>query len=415
MKTTNQLTLLVLGTLCAYEMSATIAPLGMLIPYNLAIVPEAQYKKFQVTALTQGAYTVQGFNENGDKVNALQTFEATQNALALFQGHAADSSFVQILNGFAMGPGGTLSPNAGTYSVTGDFASWGLTFEASYLLGYGITVQAYLPYWSVSLNNVNWVYQNTPETFADANIEQNLFSAFATDAQTLFNLNIGNWKQRGFGDLTVLCSWQQDFPQFRGVLKNVHPHIYFGLSLPTGVKENINNICPVSLGCDGALAVPFGAGLNLNLWQILELGANAQFWYQAGTTQLARIQTYPTQTSLLLPIATQAHKEFGFTQDFNLYGKVIFGKGVSLKVLYEYMRSSEDQIYPIDPSLDYTVANQLASLEEKTYHNILVVAAFDGAAVAACKPQVNAFIRIPVNGENSISAGVFGLQVSLEF
>ena len=258
----------------------------------------SQYKKFQVTALAQGAYTVQGFNQDGDKVNVLQTFETTQNALALFQGHAAESNFVQILNGFAMGPGGTLSPNAGMYSVTGDFASWGITFEASYSLGYGITVQAYVPYWSVSLNNVNWVYQNTPATFADANIEQNLFSAFATDAQNLFDLNIGSWKQRGFGDLAVLCSWQLDFPQYRGVLKNVHPHIYFGLSLPTGAKENINNICPVSLGCDGALAVPFGAGLNLNLWKILELGANAQFWYQAGTTQLGRIETYPTQTSL---------------------------------------------------------------------------------------------------------------------
>ena len=415
MKTINKVTLLVVGILNAYQIGATITPLGMLVPYNLAIVPEAQYKTWQFTALGQGAYTVQGFNEKGDKVNALQTFEATQNALALFQGHAAESSFVQILNGFAMGPGGTLSPNAGLYSVTGDYSSWGITFEACYALGYGITVQAYLPYWSVSLKNVNWVYQNTPATFADANIEQNLFSAFAADAQKLFGLYIGNWKQHGLGDLAVLCSWQLDFPQHRGVLKNVHPHLYFGLSLPTGVKANVNNISPVSLGCDGALAVPFGAGLNLNLWNVLELGANAQFWYQAGTTQPYRIQTYPTQTSLLLPIVTPAHKEFGFTQDFNLYGKLILGKGLSLKVLYEYMRSSEDQIYPINPSLDYTVANQLASLAEKTYHNILVVAAFDGARFDRLKPQINAFVRVPVNGENSLSAGVYGVQVSLEF
>ncbi len=415
MNTIKKLTLLAIGTFSAYNISATITPLGMLVPYNLAIVPGAQYKQWQFTALGQGAYTVQGFNENGDKVNALQTFETTQNALALFQGHEAESSFVQILNGFAMGPGGTLSPNAGTYSVTGDYSSWGITFEASYALGYGITVQAYLPYWSVSLKNVNWVYQNTPATFGDANIEQNLFAAFAADAQNLFNLYIGDWKLHGLGDLAVLCSWQLDFPQYRGVLKNVHPHIYFGLSLPTGVKANVNNISPVSLGCDGALAIPFGAGLDLNLWKILELGANAQFWYQAGTTQLSRIQTYPTQTSLLLPIVTRAHKEFGFTQDFNLFAKIMFGKGLSLKVLYEYMRSSEDQIYPIDPSLDYTVANQLASLAEKTYHNILIEATFDGAQFDRCKPQISAFVRVPVNGENAISAGVYGVQVSLEF
>lgn len=411
----KQLGLLVVGTLYATYCLGTVAPLGMLIPYNLAIMPEAQYKSLQLVALTQDAYKVQGFDSNGNRVNPLQIYETQQNALALFQGHAAESSFVQILNTFAMGPGGVLSPNAGLYSVTGDFNAWGGTLAASYAFGKGFAVQAYLPYWSVSLNNVVWTYLNDPATFADVFIQQQLFSAFTTDAQNLFGLSIGNWKQNGIGDLTFLLQWQQDFPQYRSILKNVHPHIYFGLAMPTGVKPNINNISSVGLGNDGALTIPFGAGLNVNMWRQFEFGAAAQFWFTAGSTQLSRVQTYPTQTSLLLPTVVAVHEEFGFTQDFNLYAKVFIAKGTSIKFLYEYMRISEDQVYPTDGSIDYNVANDLPSLGEQTFHHLLFVGSFDGAEYASCKPQVSLFVRVPFNGTNSISAGTYGLQVALEF
>lgn len=409
------------------------APLGMFVPYDINIkLKKPASKNLEFNILGEKSYKVQGYATDFTEdetflVNVLQIYEPTQNVVSMYQGfddtgalvQTLTTPFTQLLDSIAGGPGGGVS-NAtnGIFTPTGKLSCGQIAFDATYGIGHSCYINVCLPVYFARLCNVDWKYAGTNILFADEKIQTELINSFAQDSKKYFDLNIGNWCQRGIGDLTILAEWQRDFPQRRQTLKNVQANIRVGISLPTGLPLNPNIIMPIAFGGDGAIEVPFGGGLNLCLGNHVEFGFSGQFWYFLSNEKLRRIKTFPTQTSLLLPIVANTYKESAIIQNFNLHGLVsTASKRLSLKGLYQHWRKQADTIIPFDSKVNFDVANSNQSINEITYHQFAFIGAYTPLRgdFQRVVPQFELFWKGAFGGTRAAIASTFGAQFSLIF
>lgn len=398
------------------------APLGFLEPYNFMIEAEPIYGKsrFQWTMLTQLSFDTMSFDEEGNKVNALQIYEPAQNVLGLFQGLGNASQFNQLVNSLAGGSGGGVNNGEnGMFTPTGVFDGAQVAFLASYMFHQHCYFKIAVPVYKINLTDVNWLYTGSDDTFAGQSIQTELVSSFITSAQQDFNLAVGDWSETGLGDITMLLDYVCDYPQGRSVLRNVRVHLRLGLSVPTGILANENQVMSVPFGNDGSVGLPFGGGLDINLGRYFQCGFRGQFLYLWGNEKLRRVASFPGQTTLLLPQVAMVYKEYGFVQEFDLYAQAynIVG-GLSLKLAYEYYRKAQDLISVQTPGFNYEQINTDLRLNEETRHNLITVLSFDSAFLQHCPrlhPQVSIFVNTPFNGSCTSLLSTVGLQLALDF
>jgi hypothetical protein len=420
-------------------------PLGMFVPYDINIrLKKPATGNFQCNILGEKSYNVQGYATNDcgynilgfsptnkeDEtflVNVLQIYEPIQNVVSMYQGfdnagsivQTLHTPFTQLLESIAGGPGGGVSNlQNGIYSPSATMSCGQIALGATYGLGQGFYISAFIPYCFARLSDIEWKYAGSSVLFANAQIQQQLINNFTQDSLTYFNLNVGNWRQQGFGDVTFIAEWQRDFMQRRPVLNNVQVNARMGISIPTGVKANESVIMPVSFGADGAISVPFGAGLGFSLGRIAECGFSGQFWCYLSNQKARRVKSFPTQTSLLFPIITQTYKEFSVLQNFNLYLQFYtLNKRLSAKGLYQHWRKQKDTIFALDNSLDFAVINSALSLEECTRHQFSIFGIYSPLKgdFSRIIPQLEIFWKGSFGGTRAATASTYGAQFALIF
>lgn len=411
----------------------TLPPLGMFVPYDINIkLKKPATGHFQCNVFGEKSYNVRGYatdskEETTSLVNVLQIYEPAQNVISLYQGYDGSGSviqtmttpFTQLLDSIAGGPGGGVSNlNNGIFKPTGTLSCGQLSFSSSYGAGKGFYISAYLPFYFAKLTNTAWQYAGTNSLFSDQKIQQELITSFAQDAQKYFDLNIGNWNRKGLGDLTIMAEWQRDFPQQRPTLKNVQAMARMGISVPTSLSGCDTVIMPVAFGADGAVGLPFGGGISINLGNVCEIGFSGQFWYYWSNEKIRRIKTFATQTTLLQPILTKTYKEHSIVQNFNLHGIIYsFCKRFSLKGIYQYWRKGDDTLIPFSSNFNFDVVNSALSLKEETRHQFGVLLAYSPNIGEFEKyiPQFEIFWKTATNGMRTAVASTYGAQLSLIF
>ena len=428
-------------TLCTFALFIFInlsqlratTPLGMFAPYDINIkLKKPATGNLQFNLLGEKSYKVQGYATDSREdvtilVNPLQIYEPAQNLVSMYQGfdnngaviQTISTPFTELLDSIAGGPGGrVISFQNGVFFPTADLSCGQISPSLIYGLGQGFYIGAYLPLCFAKLENITWTYLGANALFAEEKIQTELINSFSQDACTYFNLNVGNWTQRGLGDLTILAEWQRDFPQRRLVLRNVQANIRVGISLPTAAAANENIIFPVPFGADGAVGFPFGGGLSLTLGGIGEVGFSGQFWYFCSNEKPRRIKTFPTQTSLLFPVVTPTYKEFAILQNFNLYGQIYsVSKRFSAKGVYQHWRRQKDTLLPADPIYNFDVANSTQSIEELTRHQFSVFGIYSPVRgdFKRIIPQFEIFWKGAFGGTRAAIASTYGAQFSLIF
>ena len=408
-------------------------PLGMFAPYDINIkLKKPGLKNIEISILGEKSYNVHGYatDEKEDQtflVDVLQIYECQQNVVSMYQGFDDTGNIVQtlttpftsLLDSIAGGPGGGVSNRQnGLFTPTGKLSCGQVALGATYCFFPSFYFNAFLPVCFAKLSCVDWKYSGNNALFSGEKIQTELVDLFAQDAQKYFNLNIGNWCQRGIGDLTLLLEWQRDFAQRRQVLKNVQANIRVGISIPTAKPTNESLIMPVPFGADGAVGLPFGGGLGLSLGSIAEVGFSGQFWYFWSNDKLRRVKTFPTQTSLLFPIVTQTYKEFAFLQNFNLYGQIFSScKRFSAKGVYQHWRRQKETVIPYDPKINFDVANSAISIDEFTRHQIIFAGIYSPIKgdFKRVIPQFEIFWKGNFNGTRAAIASTYGAQFSLIF
>ena len=433
-----------LFTITCHQIHAGTA-LGMFAPYDINIrLRKAGDNNWQFNLLGEKSYKVQGYatnsqayvlpgfatNANEDttyNVNVLQIYEPIQNVVSMYQGfdnagapvQTLTTPFTQLLDSIAGGPGGGVSNlGAGLYIPTGTLSCGQVSFGMTYAFGKGFYFSAYLPVCFAKLSNVCWTYGGGNILFSEEKIQTELIDLFAQDAQTYFDLNIGNWKQQGLGDLAFIAEWQRDFPQRRLVLRNVQANVRLGITIPTAKPANEHVIMPVPFGADGAVGIPFGGGLGLSLGNIAELGFSGQFWYFCSNEKLRRIKTFPTQTSLLFPIVTQTFKEFAIMQNFNLYAQLYtYSKRLSAKAVYQHWRRQKEKLMTYSSEFNFDVINSAQPIDEMTRHQISIFGIYSPIRgdFERFIPQFEIFWKSSFGGTRAAIASTFGAQFSLIF
>lgn len=420
---------------CSIQVTAsTLPPAGLFYPYDINIKQKKPgYKNWQCLTFGENSYRIQGYATDMPKEektflkNPLQIYEEYQNIVSMYQGYNADGSltqtlttpFTELLDSIAGGPGGGVSNyQNGIFKPTGNLSCAEFSIGTITNVGHGFYISAYLPFYFAKLSNVNWEYKGNNALFSDAKIQTELVDSFQQDALEYFDLNVGNWKKRGLGDLAVLAEWQSDFPQYkRKTLKSVQVNIRAGLTFPTAKKSSENVIMPINFG-SGTVGIPFGAGLTLNLADFIDLGFSGQFWYYWNSEKIYRVKSFPTQTTLLLPALAHAQKHFAIIQNFNLHATIYsFCKRFALKSFYEYWRKGEDSLISLDNNFNYETINSSLNLAEVTRHQFtfMLMYAPKRDDFKRVVPQFEFFWKLAVNGMRSAIASSYGGQFSIIF
>lgn len=420
---------------CSVQTLVTILPpAGLFLPYDINIKqkkPAAH--NLQLIVLAEKSYAIQGYatdpkEEKTFFVNPLAIYEPTQNIVSMYQGYGVDGTvtqtlttpFTELLDSIAGGPGGGVSNlQNGIFKPSATMSAGQVCAGATFGLANYFYISAYLPFYFTKLTNINWQYDGNNSLFSNQKIQTELIDSFTKDALKYFDLNVGNWKRNGIGDLAIIAEWQRDFPQqYRRTLRNVQTNVRLGITFPTAKKNCDNVIMPIDFGFDGAFSIPFGGQISMNLASIIDIGFSGQFWYFLSNQKIRRVQSFPTQTALLLPTLIETHKEFSIVQNFNLFGTIhSFCSRFALKGFYEYWRKGKDTLTPLANNFNFATINASQTIDEQSRHQFCIMAMYSPKKDDFKKiiPQLEIFWKLSTNGMRTIAASTYGGQFSIIF
>ena len=401
-------------------------PINIFKPYDINLMPERwQGKCFQITGFYERGFNFHGFapDENEEsrdftrRVNVLQLYQDNQNALAMLKGFPAESEIALFGQQFHRdgdnGVRGHLLPR-GRFEVPYNFI-----LSARYYFPYNINLQVHVPFMAMELRDVRFEDLTQDTRAEDRRIRELLTGRLVDVAQRLGGLDVGGWRRSGLGDIVVMSQWLEDFPQYKPLLKNVRLNARLGLSLPTGLKQDEDRLLAIPFGNDGSLGLLFGGGLDLRFGSSLRLGGDILLMHLFGSTRDRRIKTHIHQTDLLFLAKAPTFKEFGWTQQFNLYAQAWrFYRGLSFKVDYEYVKHLEDKLWLLNNNFNAQIANTAESLQESTMHGLILNLNYDfycDQPNALIGPSIALFGKVGFNGKRAILGNTVGIQLSLSF
>ena len=278
----------------------------------------------------------------------------------------------------------------------------------------------YLPFYTVKLKNVHWIDQTLYDTAEDMRVHEYLTDNFASTVHDLGCLDICGWRRTGPGDMAIVGDWLQDFVQNQPVLRNVRINGRLGLTVPTGKKENINEILAFPFGYNGAWTMIFGGGLNLSLASYVHIGFDVELREIFGNTTCQRIKTDPTQTDMLLLQKACVYNDYGIEQQYTLYGELYdLIPHTSCKLAYQFFKRGDSLISTYGTCFSDKIANYSERLQERNWHEILLTATYDFGHLTRgytrAVPTFSLYAEIPYRGKRAIVCPTLGAIIDIDF
>lgn len=393
---------------CTYAMN-------LLQPYETLLRPHYNNEhRAQFYMFAETGFNAKIFPGDTGGTNILRLYECQQDALEMLNGACDTSEVGQKRVQVNANDNGV----RGHFNVSGDFklhASVCWALRCFFREDWACSI--YLPLYSMELKNVIWQDQTLFITDDDIRVREFLTNDFFANVMRLGNgLDLGGWTRTGLGDLTVLAEWFHNFPQYKQLLSNVRINWRAGFVFPTGKRWDEDKIMALPFGTDGAFAIPFGVGLDLDFGRYFTAGLDVQLTYFFGNTRARRVKLTPDQTELLLLEKIQAYKEYGITQRFNLY---VQGncRGFSGLLGYQYLKHGTDVLWPTYDVVDFNIVNTAQTLQDWTIHQVFLDMQYDfrGCCDNRVRPQIGCFARLPFNGKRSFAASTIGIMASIDF
>ena len=392
---------------------------NLLRPYDSLIRPMyTNNYRWQLSLWAETGIADKAFDGDNCRTNALRIWNPDQNSLAMLNGFDDNKSIGKKRIELDADDDGT----RGHFLVCGDLKNrFSGMFAARSFFKDTWSLSAYLPLYSYELKDVCWQDQTKNISDEDARVKEFLTNDFFANVNELGNcLDLTGWKRTGVGDLTLLLEWFGDYPQAKQLLRNVRVNWRLGISLPTGLREDTDRVFAFPFGNDGAVGVPFGVGLDLHFAFYVRAGFDIQLTHVFGNTRTRRIKTSEDQTDLLLLKALRVYKDFGLTQQFNLYAQLykIF-KGFSFLVGYQFLKHGKDEI-ALCPGADFSseTANKADYLKEWLIHQIVVRADYDIGVHfndPIVYPRLSLFAQLPFNGKRAAVTSNIGITLAFDF
>lgn len=402
---------------CVFIAVSDLAAMNLVRPYQILLrPPKITDSWLQAYGIAQFGFGSQAFGLDGESVNPLQVYECRQDGLSMLNGFDSCSSIGQLNTRINAEPDlcrGQFLPNA-HFKVDG-FAEFGLRF----FFKHGVSLACYLPYYTMSLNDVCWNDLTGCGAIQDVRTHTYLTDCLSSKVCCLGGLDIGSWKRKGFGDTTVSLEWIGDFAQNRDLLRSVMLNGRLGMTLPTALKEDEDKILAFSYGNDGAIGVVFALGIDLSLGCYVQAGLDVQLMHVFGNTRCRRIKTDLLQTEFLLLQKVRTFIDYGLDQQFSLYLQVKdLLAGASLKLAYQFYKTGRNELALTSNEFSSAIANSSLSLLGYTTHDLFVILSYDFKPFKkSCNyvPYTAAFVDIPFNGKRSVVAKTAGFTVGVNY
>lgn len=399
--------------------SISLYGMNLLSPYDTLI--RSAYDnlgyRFNVTGMQEFGFSPLSFGAHGSVNNPLAIWQCDVNGLAMLKGFGSNSQMTQLYTVINAHDNGT----RGHLVFDGHLKhSYMAGFTARWFFSDAWFLEADLPLYHMQLSDVTIGDKTVAKTAADLRVKNLLTNQFAALVKQLAGINLSGWKRSGCGDFTLLLNWFKDFPQSKQLLKNVRVNWRLGGSIPTAKKIDEDALFAFGFGTDGAFGVPFGVGLDMSLVGHAKFGLDVQLIPLFGNIRDRRIKTDIDQSDLVLLQKAPAYKDFGLTQRLNLY--VAFDKvwdSMSLVCGYQYWKHGQDHLTLCTNDFSNAIANTAHTLQEKTWHLLIVNAVYDGrkhfCEHGNVRPYVSLFSRIPFNGKNVVLNHTVGMVLGIDF
>lgn len=388
-------------------------------PYDTLLRPEINLDGCYELAFwgEAGVRPARGFNEDDVIVNPLAIWQCNQDVLAMLNGFPDNSPQTRLRTAL----------NADDDCIRGHVCingklnlDFGGAFGARWYFLPHAWITLLLPLYKVRLSDVTITDLTQMLTAADFRVKSQLTQRLQTVVCQLGDLSLDGWKRTGLGDLNLLCEFLFNFPQERPLLKNVEIDGRVGFTLPTGKRTDEDQLFAFPFGYDGATGILYGGGLNVMLGCQFKAGFDVQLLHLFGNTRVRRIKTALDQSELLLLAKTEAYKDFGLTQRFNLFvqGYHLLDTGLSLLVGYQFLKHGEDHLALNDCAFSSVIANSAVSLEEWIVHSVEFNLHYDFSVHCPdswVAPQASIFSRLPFGGKRSVAFTTVGIMVSVDF
>lgn len=390
-------------------------------PWNINLRPDRwPQEPWQFSLYFEEGLKEKGYNADNDVVDVMQIWTPKQDALAMLQGFPADAPETLFYENVLMSPED--DGIRGNLTVTGDFdlrAAGG--FALRYNFANCVTLGAYLPFYSMRLKKVNFKDDTLGTSGDDLLIRDNLTNNFVQNVKQFDGaLNLTGWDRTGVGDLAFTAEWLGYFPQMKPYLKEVGVNSRIGLTVPTGLRENINDILSIPYGFDGSVGLFFNAGIICNWFYRLRGGVDFLFLTLFGDQRERRIKIQENQTDFLFLAKAKVHTDYGFTQRYNLFLEAFrVWKGLSFGAAFQWWRHAEDKLTLCTDDYSTALANSAENLQEWNLGQIIFKINYDFQCdIDQCqffKPQLLFFYKIPVTGKRAIMLNTIGLQCTFNF
>ncbi len=346
------------------------------------------------------------FRKRGD---VLQLFEDRQDLLAALKGDAFAAARTQL---------------AQRYNLSGDDGTYGwfipkanihidqLLVSGRWCINGAFSLVASLPIVSYKLSDVAWF--KAPGNHADG-FDASLNDDFVRDVAAVGGCNFFDYSASGVGDATVQLCWAKSFPQAREILTNVSLNARLGILLPTGKKEDSKALFAPGLGYGGGLGVPGGMQLRMQFGRYMHAGLDVDLLYCFGSSQVRKIKTDRSQTTLTLLDARSTYQDPGLWQKFTLFVEgARFCKGLLVRLGYQYLKQSESRMYVDGLYTDPTLINMREDLDLWTVHSLMGMAAYD-VIFDTVSFRLGVTAKWGFNGQRVIACDTVAVQFGYDF
>lgn len=411
----------ILTIISCHQTFGTFFPINFFRPWDINLRPPRWCgTDLQLTGFYEGGIKSFGFNSENEAVNVMQIWSGTQDALAMLKGFPDGSKETIFLMETLEDP--TDDGIRGNFKVTGDFNLFANAVLCSrYHVPHNIAIGVFLPILSMRLHNVKFTDLTQDFNAEDSRVKEFLTDNFLTNVQQFDPmLNLRGWKKTGLGDVAIMGEWLEFFPQQKEYLKDVGLNVRAGITIPTGVKTNVDDILFVPFGFDGSWGLFFGGGIIFNWFDHIRAGVDFEFIVLFGDTRVRRIKTNIDQTEFLLLAKAPVHTEYGFTQRYNLFGEFYrIYHGLSASVIYQFWQHSDDKLALLTNEFSNQIANTAVSLQEWTIHQFIFKVDYDFQCdfddTSRIKPQIQFFYKLPFNGKRALVVQTIGAGITLNF
>ncbi|OGB84686.1 hypothetical protein A3F66_00015 [candidate division TM6 bacterium RIFCSPHIGHO2_12_FULL_32_22] len=405
--------LIIILTLIFFSDALCLYPFNLFRFDNILLQPYyTRPCQSELSILTEVSANVKGRNPYGKKVNPLQIWNETQDALTMIRGFPADSQIGQLaasLNG--VNDDGV----RGHFNVCGNYHMNDLAFAGRYYLPKGFFLDLFMPFYFMKLKYLEFDDLTQNITNQDLLTHELLTDNIKSILKDFGCLNTSPWEQSGPGDLVLSVWWKYDFPQEKPWLKNVRVNLRGGATFPTGLKANLSDFGSIPFGL-GSAGVFLGGDIEVTWGNCLKAGVDLQFLYLFGKNETLRIATDENQTDLFLLAVCEAQRNFGITQQYLIYLQAIrFFRGMSFKWAYHYMLHQEDELFLRSTTFSNTAANTAEYLQPWTIHSFILMMDYEWKNARESGPKLSLFWQQPFNGRRSLQAVTFGVQFAYAF